>query len=241
MNPEGPWPHWLPKSPEHILNGVVCWVECCSINSWNGWSASICCCVVRTVTWLPMWSKMANVYLDGMPSRMCWTENRHVPDWYSQCAACMAPSCVNMAGPAAGGCQGVAQPECRGPCRNSAKRSCLPWISTNGSLWLGERYHNTTTEASALACRRWTQAGWRYLRGRFDALGVRPIGPTWRGYLVLSFRWYQRFDQWLQLFYPPPESLIHAIVASVELIVAVWRKYCHSNATDGRNLWATVS
>ena len=82
MNPEGPWPHWLPKSPKsHILNGVVCWVECCSINSWTGWSASICCCVVRTVTWLLMWSKMAGVYLDGMPSRMCWTENRHVPDW----------------------------------------------------------------------------------------------------------------------------------------------------------------
>ena len=85
MNPEGPWPHWLPKSPKsHILNEVVCWMECCSINSWTGWSASICCCVVRTVTWLPMWSKMAGVYLDGMPSRMCWTENRHVPDclWY---------------------------------------------------------------------------------------------------------------------------------------------------------------
>ena len=29
--------------------------------------------------------------------------------------------------------------------------------------------------------------------------------------------------------------------ASVLLIVAVWRKYCQSNATDGRNLRATVS
>ena len=38
------------------------------------------CCVVRTVTWLPMWSKMADVYLDGTPSRMSWTQNRHVPD-----------------------------------------------------------------------------------------------------------------------------------------------------------------
>ena len=27
-----------------------------------------------------MWSKMADVYLDGTPSRMSWTENRHVPD-----------------------------------------------------------------------------------------------------------------------------------------------------------------
>ena len=41
---------------------------------------------------------------------------------------------------------------------------------------------------------------------------VRPIGPTWRGYLVLSFRGYQRFDQWLQLLYPPSKSLLHAIV-----------------------------
>ena len=40
----------------------------------------VCCCVVRTVTWLPMWSKMADVYLDGTPSRMSWTQNRHVPD-----------------------------------------------------------------------------------------------------------------------------------------------------------------
>ena len=29
--------------------------------------------------------------------------------------------------------------------------------------------------------------------------------------------------------------------ASAVLIAAVWRKYCHSNATDGRNLRATVS
>ena len=56
---------------------------------------------------------------------------------------------MNMAGPAMGGGQGVAQPECRGPCRNSAKRSFLPWISTNGSLQLREWYHNTMTEASA--------------------------------------------------------------------------------------------
>ena len=34
----------------------------------------VCCCVVRTVTWLPMWSKMADVYLDGTPSRMSWTK-----------------------------------------------------------------------------------------------------------------------------------------------------------------------
>ena len=55
---------------------------------------------------------------------------------YSQCAGCMEPSCMNMAGPATGGCQGVAQPDCRGSRRNSAKRSYLPWISTNGSLQL---------------------------------------------------------------------------------------------------------
>ena len=38
--------------------------------------------------------------------------------WYSQCAA-VAPSCMTMAGNAAGGCRGVAQPECRGHRQNS--------------------------------------------------------------------------------------------------------------------------
>ena len=46
----------------------------------------------------------------------------------------------------------------------------------------------------------------------FDALRVRPIGPTWGGHLVLSFRGYQRFDQRLQLSYPPLKSLLHRIV-----------------------------
>ena len=68
--------------------------------------------------------------------------------WHSYCAACMSPSWMTMAGPSAGSCQGVAQPKCRRPCRNSTKRSCLPWISTIGSLQLQERYHNTMTEAS---------------------------------------------------------------------------------------------
>ena len=85
-----------------------------------------------------------------------WLANPKLPrlldaagHWYSLCAACMSPSCMNMAGPAACGCQGVAQPDCRGPRRNSAKRSCLPWISTNGSLQWRERYHNTMTAVSA--------------------------------------------------------------------------------------------
>ena len=50
------------------------------------------------------------------------------------------------------------------------------------------------------------------LKGTFDALRVRPIGPTRRGYRALSFRGYQRFDQGLQLLYQPPKSLLHAIV-----------------------------
>ena len=57
------------------------------------------------------------------------------------------------------------------------------------------------------------------LKGTFYALRVRPIGPTWRGYFVLSFRGYQRFDQWLHLLYPSPNSLLHAIVD-------VGRTYC---------------
>ena len=45
----------------------------------------------------------------------------------------------------------------------------------------------------------------------FDGLRVRPIGPTMRGYLLLSFREYQRFYQWLQLSYMPSKSLLHII------------------------------
>ena len=128
--------------------------------------------------------------------------------WYSQCSPCMAPSCMIMAGPATGGYQGVAQLECRGPRWNSAKRSCLPWISTNGSLQLRQRYRNTM-RCHAVAGHRKVRDAYRDV---FDALRVRPMGLTWRGYLVLSFRGYQRFDQWLQLLYPPPESLLHAVV-----------------------------
>ena len=37
----------------------------------------------------------------------------------------------------------------QGPRRNSTKRSCLLWISTNGSLQFRERCHYAMTEASA--------------------------------------------------------------------------------------------
>ena len=57
----------------------------------------------------------------------------------------------------------------------------------------------------------------------FDALGVRPLGPSWRRYLLLSFRGYQRFDQWLQLSYPPPKSLLHTVV-EVRWFSISWRK-----------------
>ena len=45
----------------------------------------------------------------------------------------MTQSCKNMASLAAGGCQGVAQPEFRGPPQNSTKHSCLPLMPTSGS------------------------------------------------------------------------------------------------------------
>ena len=45
----------------------------------------------------------------------------------------------------------------------------------------------------------------------FDALRVRPIGPSMRGYLLLSFRGYQKFYQWLQLSYMPSKSLLHTL------------------------------
>ena len=56
----------------------------------------------------------------------------------------------------------------------------------------------------------------------FNALRVRPIGSTWhRGCLVLSLRGHQRFDQWLQLSYPPPTSRLHAIVEHRGCLAAI--------------------
>ena len=40
----------------------------------------------------------------------------------------MAPSCMNMVGPVTGGCQCVAQPECRGPRQGSSYRAYLARI-----------------------------------------------------------------------------------------------------------------
>ena len=106
----------------------------------------------------------------------------------------------------------VAQPEFRGPRRSTAKRLYLPWISTNGSLQLQERYHNTDGSV-AVGMSSLNTGRMEILKGTFfDPLRVCPIGPTWRGYLVLSFRGYQRFYQWLQPSYPPLMSLLHAIL-----------------------------
>ena len=134
--------------------------------------------------------------------------------WYSQCATCMAPSCMNMAGHEAGGCQGI-------KVWHSLSVEKLVKIPPSGHDCPGSRpmivcnYGKGTTipwRKRIRRHRRWTQTGWRGPLTFFDALGVCPIGPTWRGYLLLSFRGYQRFDQWLQLSYPPPKSLLHAIV-----------------------------
>ena len=130
----------------------------------------------------------------------------------------------------------------QGPRRNSTKRSCLPWISTNGSLQLRERYHNTMTEASAKTCRCWTQAGWRFLNQRF----WRPQGSPYRAYLAwipcTVLPGISKIRPMAAAFIPTIEVLTtHHRWAPVVLIVAVKRKYCHSNATDGRNLQAMVS
>ena len=77
-------------------------------------------------------------------------------------------------------------------------------------------YGKCTTTPWRKRLRRHVVAGCRQdgdvWRDVFDALRVHPIGPTWRRYLVLSFRGYQRFDQWLQPLYPPSKPLLHAIV-----------------------------
>ena len=119
--------------------------------------------------------------------------------WYSQCVACMSPSCMNMAGPATCGCQGVAQPDCWGPRRNSAKLSCLPCIWTN--FW-------------------------------------RPQCLPYRAYLARIPR---NVHPEISKTRPMAAAFIPATEvpttrhrwASVMLIVAVWRKFCDSNATDG--------
>ena len=95
---------------------------------------------------------------------------------------------------------------------NSAKRSYLPWISTSKVGVCNDGKGTTTPWRGVSICpqayRRWTQAEWRRF---FDVLRVRPNGPIPCGYLVLSLRGYQRFDQWLYLSYPPPKSRLHAI------------------------------
>ena len=57
-----------------------------------------------------------------------------------------------MACPATGGCQGVAQPECRGPRRNSAKRSYLPRISKNVCLQLRKMYQDENIYLVRIPC-----------------------------------------------------------------------------------------
>ena len=89
----------------------------------------------------------------------------------------VAPSYKKMAGPAAGVCQSVAQHECWGPCKNSAKYSWLPCILTSGSLQLWESDHNTMTDASLWAYRSWTLAEWKRLRGHC----LMPLGFAWWG------------------------------------------------------------
>ena len=129
--------------------------------------------------------------------------------WYSQCATCMAPSWLVLhwavvmvwhslsledlvkIPPSGHDCPG-SRPMA---VYNYGKATTLPWrkrlriyiVMDTGRM---ERLKGTF----------------------FDALGVRPIGPSWQRYLLLSFRGYQRFDQWLQLSYPPPKSLLHIIV-----------------------------
>ena len=152
---------------------------------------------------------------------------------------CMAPSCMNMAGPATGGCQGVPQP------------------------WTSSKFHQAVMIALDLDQWKFAITG-KIPQHRDGSVGVdmssldtgrmemfkgtfwRPQGSPYKAYLARIPRTVLPGISkiWLlaAAFMPATEvPTIRHRWASVVLIVVIWRKYCHSNATDGRNLWATVA
>ena len=84
------------------------------------------------------------------------------------------------------------------------------------------------------------QDGSRCLKRRF----WRPQGSPYTAYLARKpvFSGISKISPMAAALLPASEvPTIHHRWASTVLIVAVWRKYCHSNATDDRNLRDTVS
>ena len=150
-------------------------------------------------------------------------------------------SCKKMADPSAGGCQGLAQPDCRGPRKIPPSIHVCPGPRQAGVCNYGKGtttpWRDVSVGTSSLDTSRIEP-----LKGTFfDFLRVRPIGPTCRGYLVLSLWDIKKIRPMTAAFMPGTEvPTTHHRWASVVLIVAVWGQYCHSNATDGRNLRAPV-
>ena len=163
--------------------------------------------------------------------------------WYSQCAARMAPSCMNMAWPAAGGCQGVAQPERR--LRTLSKFRQAVMFALDLDQWQFAIRGKVPQHHDGSVCVGMSSMD----TGRLEMLkGMfwRPHGSPFMAYLaripgtvLLAI---SKIPSMAAAFLPATEvPIIRHCWASVVLIVAVWGKYCHSNATDGRNLRATVS
>ena len=143
--------------------------------------------------------------------------------------------------------------------------SCNGWLSSCGTAWVlrtSSKFHQAVM--FALDLDQWQFAitgkvpqhhdgsvcidmssldtGRRCLKGRFWC----PQGSPYRAYLARIPRTVlpgiSKIRPMAAAFIPATEvPTTRHRWASVILIVAVWRKYCHSNATDGRNLWATVS
>ena len=151
----------------------------------------------------------------------------------------MAPSCMNMAGPATGGCQGVAQP------RTSSKFHQAVMFALDLDQWqfaisgkMPLRHDGSVCVDMALL----DTSRMDMFKGTF----WRPLGSPYRAYLARIPR---TVLPGISKIRPMAAALIPAIEvpttrhrwAPVVLIVALWRKYCRSNAPDGRNLRATVS
>ena len=162
--------------------------------------------------------------------------------WSSQCAACMAPSCMNIAGPAAGGCQGLTQPECWGPRQIPPSGYVCPGFGPKTVFNYGK---GTTTPWRKLI-RRHIVAEHRQDGDAYRGLLWRPQGSPYRAYLARTppsvLSGISKIRPMAAAFITATEvPTTHHGRASVVLIVAVSRKYCQLNATDGRNLRATVS
>ena len=132
--------------------------------------------------------------------------------WSSHCAACMAPSC------------------------NEHGWSCNGWLSRCGTAWVSRTSSKFRQAVMfALDLDQWQFAITGKVSQHHDGsvcVGMSSLdtdrmkmpkrtfwrlqGSSYRAYLARIPRTvlpgYQRFDQWLQLLYPPPKSLLNAIV-----------------------------